>query len=67
MSPADFFILAVLAVLAAAAVLFLLRRRKNGKCSGCNGNCTACSGSYCALPPEGDGQKAQTGHTNEQI
>lgn len=65
MSPADFFILAILAVLAAVAILFLLRRRKNGNCSGCNGNCTACNGSYCALSPEEDAQEAQTGHTNE--
>ncbi|MEG1633716.1 MAG: FeoB-associated Cys-rich membrane protein [Oscillospiraceae bacterium] len=39
----DCLILAAVALCAAAAMTFLLRARKKGKCVGCSG-CSSCSG-----------------------
>lgn len=43
MSIADIVIICILAVAVAAATVFIVRRRKKGKCIGCSGNCAACA------------------------
>ena len=42
MSALDWAVLAVLAVWIAASVVWMLRRKKKGKCLGCDGNCDRC-------------------------
>ena len=41
MRPLDWLVLALVALWLAAALLFLLRRKKRG-CGGCGGSCAAC-------------------------
>lgn len=41
MNTADIVIICILA----AATVFIVRRRKKGKCIGCSGNCAACTAS----------------------
>lgn len=46
MNRYDIVLIAIIAVCVLAAVLFMIRRKKNG--GGCCGNCGSCQGCYAA-------------------
>lgn len=45
MNIADIVIICILAAAVAAATVYIVKRRKKGKCIGCSGDCAACTAS----------------------
>lgn len=42
MTVADIILLSVIAVCVILAVIYIIKRRKSGKCIGCSGDCSQC-------------------------
>lgn len=42
MSAADWIITAIVLVLLALAIIYIVRQKKKGKCIGCGGDCSDC-------------------------
>ncbi|MCI5796852.1 MAG: FeoB-associated Cys-rich membrane protein [Ruminococcus sp.] len=43
MNTADIVIICILLAAVAAATVYIVKRRKKGKCIGCSGNCASCA------------------------
>lgn len=43
MSRADIIVISILAIAVAAAIIYIVKCRKKGKCVGCSGDCSTCT------------------------
>lgn len=43
MSRADIIVISLLAIAVAAAIIYIVKCRKKGKCVGCSGDCSTCT------------------------
>lgn len=43
MSRADIIVISILEIAVAAAIIYIVKCRKKGKCVGCSGDCSTCT------------------------